>query len=145
MKTTPKNSLRSIENLFGAISSSIREIGIQNTIHLLEKGQSHNVWKSDLSLAAQSVCEVFDISTVILFGNSRKYPRKYAFACWVWLCYYDRNYSVIDLQGYAKTSVSTISKAKQFIDNFPNDTAFEKKIHQKLEQSKTKLKELLNR
>jgi hypothetical protein len=145
MTTTPKNSLRSIENLFGAISSSVKEIGIQNTIHLLEKGQAQNIWKSDLSLAAQAICSAFDISTIILFGKSRKYPRKYAFACWVWLCYYDLNYSIIDLQGYAKTSTSTISKAKQFIDNFGNDTTFEKKIHQKLDQAKIKLKELLNR
>lgn len=143
MTTTTK--IREIENLFSAISNTLAEVGLVQTISILKKGSQGVLWKSDLSLAAKSVCEAYDIPTEVLFGKSRKYPRRYAFACWVYICYVDLNYGLTDLSGYTHLSMSTISKAKQLIENYPNETTFDKKIHEKLAISRTNLAKYTNK
>lgn len=138
-----KTKIREIENLFSAISDTLAEVGLVQTISILKKGGQGVLWKSDLSLAAKSVCEAYDIPSEVLFGKSRKYPRKYAFACWVHMCYVDLNYGLSDLSAYTHMSKSTISKAKQLIENYPSVTTFDKKIHEKLAISRKKLSENL--
>jgi chromosomal replication initiation ATPase DnaA len=87
-----------------------------------------------LKVATDAVCKVFNISPDVVFGKSRKYPRKYAFAIWVYLSYTKLNYTLPDLVNYTHKSLSTISKAKGSIDNRKNVTAFEKKINEKLDE-----------
>jgi hypothetical protein len=141
--TTSKN--REIENLFSAISDTLAEVGLVQTISILKKGSQGILWKSDLSLVAKSVCEAYDIPSEVLFGKSRKYPRKYAFACWVYICYVDLNYGLSDLSAYTHASMSTICKAKQLIEDYPNETTFDKKIHEKLSFSRRNLSNLLEK
>ena len=121
-----------IEQLFNALSQTLNEIGYMRTVHLLRKGQE-NVWNSDLKIATDTVCKVFNISPDVVFGKSRKYPRKYAFAIWVYLSYTKLNYTLPDLVNYTHKSLSTISKAKQLIDNRRSETQFDKKINEKLD------------
>jgi len=141
--TTSKN--REIENLFSAISDTLAEVGLVQTISILKKGSQGVLWKSDLAVAAKAVCEAYDIPTEVLFGKSRKYPRKYAFACWVYISYIDLNYGLSDLSAYTHASMSTISKAKQLIEDYPNETTFDKKIHEKLSFSRTNLNKHLEK
>jgi hypothetical protein len=141
--TTTKN--REIENLFSAISDTLAEVGLVQTISILKKGSQGVLWKSDLSVAAKAVCEAYDIPSEVLFGKSRKYPRKYAFACWVYICYADLNYGLKDLSSYTHSSMSTISKAKQLIEDYPNETTFDKKIHEKLFVSRKNLTKQLEK
>jgi hypothetical protein len=141
--TTTK--IREIENLFSAISDTLSEVGLIQTISILKKGSQGVLWKSDLSLVAKAVCEAYDIPTEVLFGKSRKYPRKYAFACWVYICYVDLNYGLSDLSAYTHSSMSTISKAKQLIEDYPNETTFDKKIHEKLLVSRKNLSKYLEK
>jgi len=131
-----KIETKPIEQLFSALSETLNEIGYMRTVHLLRKGQE-NVWNSDLKLATDAVCKVFNISPDVVFGKSRKYPRKYAFAIWVYLSYTKLNYTLPDLVNYTHKSLSTISKAKGTIDNRRNTTAFEKKINDKLDECVT--------
>ena len=141
--TTSKN--REIENLFSAISDTLAEVGLVQTISILKKGSQGVLWRSDLAVAAKAVCETYDIPTEVLFGKSRKYPRKYAFASWVFICYVDLNYGLSDLSAYTHASMSTISKAKQLIEDFPNETTFDKKIQEKLAYSRKNLAKYLER
>lgn len=141
--TTSKN--REIENLFSAISDTLAEVGLVQTISILKKGSQGVLWKSDLSVVAKAVCEAYDIPMEVLFGKSRKYPRKYAFACWVYICYVDLNYGLSDLSAYTHASMSTISKAKQLIEDYPNETTFDKKIHEKLAFSRKNLNKQLEK
>lgn len=130
-----------IEQLFSALSESLNQIGYMRTIHLLKKGQE-NIWDSDINVATDAVCSVFNISPNILFGKSRKYPRKYAFAIWVYLSYTKLNYTLPDIVNYTNKSLSTVSKAKGIIDNRKNITAFEKKINDKLDECLAIIKEI---
>jgi hypothetical protein len=50
-----------------------------------------------------------------------------------------------DLSGYTHASMSTISKAKSLIEDYPQETTFDKKIHEKLAVSRTLLTNLLNK
>ena len=46
------------------------------------------------------------------------------------------------LSAYLHCSMSTISKAKNLMEDYPNDSAFNQKIHEKLAQSREKFKQL---
>jgi len=129
-----------IEKLFSALSDTLNEIGYMRTIHLLRKGQE-NIWNSDIKIATDAVCTVFSITPDVLFGNSRKYPRKYAFAIWVYISFNHLNYTLPDLMNYTHKSLSTISKAKQVIDNLDEQSAFDRKIEDKLNQCTQIVKE----
>ena len=120
-----------IEKLFSALSDTLNEIGYMRTIHLLRKGQE-NIWNSDLKVATDAVCEAFSITPDVLFGTSRKYPRKYAFALWVYISFNQLNYTLPDLMNYTHKSLSTIVKSKRLVDNFNLENAFDKKIMEKL-------------
>ena len=122
-----------IEKLFSALSDTLNEIGYMRTIHLLRKGQE-NIWNSDLKVATDSVCEAFSITPYVLFGTSRKYPRKYAFALLVYISFNELNYTLPDLMNYTHKSLSTIVKSKRLVDNFNLENAFDKKIMDKLKQ-----------
>lgn len=140
--TTPQQTHRQIQNLFSVLSDSLNDIGVLQTINILKKGRKDNLQDSVIHLVALSVSESFSIPISALFGKSRKYPRKYAFAIWVYICYTDLNFTLMDLSGYLHCSLSTISKAKIFMETYPNESAFNQKIHEKLAQSREKFKQL---
>lgn len=140
---TRKIENKPIEKLFSALSETLDEIGYMRTIHLLRKGQE-NIWNSDLKAATDAVCESFNISPDVLFGTSRKYPRKYAFAIWVYLSFHELNYTLPDLMNYTHKSLSTISKAKKIIDNFDTSNAFDKKINDKLQRCANEIRKNKN-
>ena len=132
--TTQQQTHRHIQNLFSVLSDALNDIGVIATINVLRKGRNGSLDESDIHLTAKAVCECFGIPMNVLFGKSRKYPRKYAFAIWVYLSYTKLNYTLPDLVNYTHKSLSTISKAKGSIDNRKNVTAFEKKINEKLDE-----------
>lgn len=140
MKT--QQTHRQIQNLFSVLSDSLNDIGVLRTINILKKGRNDNLQESEIHLVAISVSETFSIPIPVLFGKSRKYPRKYAFAIWVYICYTDLNFTLMDLSTYLHCSLSTISKAKIFMEKYPNDSAFDQKIHEKLAQSRDKFKQI---
>jgi hypothetical protein len=55
----------------------------------------------------------------------------------------DLNLTLADLSAYLHCSTSTLSKAKVFMDNYPNESAFDQKIHEKLAQSRERYKQLI--
>lgn len=140
--TTPQQTHRQIQNLFNVLSDTLNDLGLLQTINILKKGREGSADVSDLVIAAQAVAETFNLPTTVLFGKSRKYPRKYAFAIWVYICYIDLKYSLADIAGYKHCSMSTISKAKQLMEDYPRDSAFNQKIQQKLVQSRERFQEL---
>jgi hypothetical protein len=142
--TTPQQTHRQIENLFSVLSDTLNDVGVLKTISILKKGRNNSLDESDLIIAAQAVADSFSIPVTALFGKSRKYPRKYAFAIWVYMCYIDLKYTLADISGYKHCSQSTISKAKQLMENYPKDSAFNQKIHEKLAQSRERFQELIN-
>ena len=142
--TTPQQTHLQIQNLFSVLSDTLNDIGVLQTINILKKGKNNSVDKSDLVLASQAVAESFNIPVTALFGKSRKYPRKYAFAIWVYICYIDLKYTLSDISGYIHLSPSCISKAKQLMEKYPQDSAFNQKIHEKMAQSRERLKEKIN-
>lgn len=140
--TTHQQTHRQIQNLFSVLSDSLNDLGVLQTINILRKGRKININESEIHLVAISVSETFSIPIAVLFGKSRKYPRKYAFAIWVYICYIDLNFTLMDLSAYLHCSMSTISKAKNLMEDYPNDSAFNQKIHEKLAQSREKFKQL---
>jgi hypothetical protein len=54
------------------------------------------------------------------------------------------NFSFKHVQLITGRARITIYKAKQFIDNYPNESVFEKKIHEKIEKTKQILTEKQN-
>ena len=140
--TTQQQTHRQIQNLFSVLSDSLNDLGVLQTINILRKGRKININESEIHLVAISVSETFSIPIAVLFGKSRKYPRKYAFAIWVYICYIDLNFTLMDLSAYLHCSMSTISKAKNLMEDYPNDSAFNQKIHEKLAQSREKFKQL---
>lgn len=133
---------RQIENLFSVLSDSLNDLGVLQTINILRKGKNGNLHESEIHMVAVSVAETFTIPISVLFGKSRKYPRKYAFAIWVYICYVDLNFTLMDLSAYLHCSMSTISKAKNLMEDYPHDSAFNQKIHEKMALSREKFKQL---
>lgn len=142
--TTQQQTHRQIQNLFSVLSDSLNDLGVLQTINILRKGRNKNLNDSEIHLVALSVADSFSIPISVLFGKSRKYPRKYAFAIWVYICYIDLNFTLMDLSAYLHCSMSTISKAKNLMEGYPNDSAFNQKIHEKLAQSRERFKQLNN-
>jgi hypothetical protein len=141
--TTQQQTHRTIQNLFSALSDLLNDVGVYKTVIILRNGRNMNLNQSDLHLTAQAVADTFSIPITTLFGKSRKYPRKYAFAIWVYICHIDLKYTLRDLSGYLHCAESTICKAKRFMDNYPQEeSAFNQKIYEKLAQSRERLKQL---
>lgn len=132
-----QESNHQIAKLFDCFKESVMELGIANTILYLEN-RNKNVFldTSDVRIVTESVCEAFNIPEWVLFSNAKKYPRKYAFALWVSLCIVELNFSFKQVQLITGRARITIYKAKNFIDNYPNDSVFDNKIHEKIERTK---------
>lgn len=143
--TTPKNKQepnQQIVKLLHSLSDSIMELGLTNTIlHLENRNKNLFLETTDVRVVTESVCEAFNIPEWVLFSNAKKYPRKYAFALWVSLCLIELKYSYKHIQLVTGRARITIYKAKQFIENYPNESVFEKKIHEKIELTKQILTE----
>jgi hypothetical protein len=134
----PKQETTSqIVSLFDSLKATIVDLGLSNTIlHLENRNKNLFMDTTDVRIVTESICEAFNIPEWVLFSNAKKYPRKYAFALWVSLCLIELNYSYKHLQLVTGRARITLYKAKQFIDNYPNDSAFEKKIQEKIELTK---------
>lgn len=142
---TKQESNQQIAKLFDCLKESVTEIGLSNTIlHLENRNKNLFLDTTDVRLVTESVCEAFNIPEWVLFSNAKKYPRKYAFALWVSLCLVELNFSYKHIQLLTNRARITIYKAKQFIDNYPNESVFEKKIHEKIEKTKQILTEKQN-
>ena len=143
--TTPKNKQepnQQIVKLLHSLSDSITELGLTNTIlHLENRNKNLFLETTDVRVVTESVCEAFNIPEWVLFSNAKKYPRKYAFALWVSLCLIELKYSYKHIQLVTGRARITIYKAKQIIENYPNESVFEKKIHEKIELTKQILTE----
>jgi chromosomal replication initiation ATPase DnaA len=120
------------------------DLGLLKTIDILRKGKKQNLHESEIHLVSISVADTFSIPIAALFGKSRKYPRKYAFAIWIYICHEDLKFTLTDLSAYLHCHMSTISKAKTLMEKLENDSAFNQKIHEKLAQSREKFNQLNN-
>jgi len=140
---TPQQTKKTLENLLSALSDTLNELGAVQTLQLLREGRG-GFQKTDITTCADCVANVFEMPPNTLFSKSKKYPRKYAFAIWVYICYNDLKYSLPDLAAHSRRSVSAISKSKKLIDEHPNVTPFDKMIYDKLSIAQIKTKETLN-
>lgn len=142
--TTKQQTHRQIQNLFSVLSDALMDLGLLKTIDILRKGKKHNLQESEIHLVSIAVSDTFSIPISALFGKSRKYPRKYAFAIWIYICHMDLKFTLTDLSAYLHCHMSTISKAKMLMEKLANDSAFDQKIHEKLAQSRQKFLQLNN-
>jgi len=134
---TKQESNQQIAKLFDCLKESVVELGLSNTIlHLENRNKNSFLDTSDVRIVTDSVCEAFNIPEWVLFSNAKKYPRKYAFALWVSLCIVELNFSYKHVQLITGRARITIYKAKHFIDNYPNESVFDNKIHEKIEKTK---------
>jgi hypothetical protein len=132
-------------NLMDAMKSAVLDLGIQNTLMLLENRSTNNYMSNnDIRVVTESVCEAFNMSDWSLFSQTKGYPRKYAFAIWTHICIVNFKYSFDDLVIYSGRAKVTIYKAKTYIDNLGTDSAFERKIQDKFQLSKKILEDKLN-
>lgn len=135
-----------VENLLISLQTTINEVGLLNTITILENGKAGKIEKSDIHLVSEAVCVSFDIPQSTLLTRAKLYPRKYAFNIWVYLCVEKLKYTPSDLSQFTKRSKGTIYKAqswmKKLIKN--SDNPFNAKILQKLKDSEYNLTNLLN-
>lgn len=144
LKTKQEPNLQ-IVKLLESFKDTIVELGVSNTIlHLENRSKNLFLETTDVRVVTESVCEAFNIPEWVLFSNAKKYPRKYAFALWVSLCLVELNYSYKHLQLITGRARITLYKAKQFIDSFPNDSTFNKKVHDKIELTKQILNDKQN-
>jgi len=131
--------------LMDAMKSAVLDLGIQNTLMLLENRSNNNYMSNnDIRLVNESVCEAFNMPDWNLFSHAKGYPRKYAFAIWAHICFVDFKYSFEDLVIYSGRARVTIYKAKVYIDNLGHESAFERRIQDKLALTKKILQEKLN-
>ena len=142
--TTKQQTHRQIQNLFSVLSDALMDLGLLKTIDILRKGKKHNLQESEIHLVSIAVADTFSIPISALFGKSRKYPRKYAFAIWIYICHMDLKFTLTDLSAYLHCHMSTVSKAKMLMEKLANDSAFDQKIHEKLAQSRQKFLQLNN-
>ena len=142
--TTKQQTHRQIQNLFSVLSDALMDLGLLKTIDILRKGKKHNLQESEIHLVSIAVADTFSIPISALFGKSRKYPRKYAFAIWIYICHMDLKFTLTDLSAYLHCHMSTVSKAKMLMEKLANDSAFDQKIHEKLAQSRQKFIQLNN-
>ena len=142
--TTKQQTHRQIQNLFSVLSDALMDLGLLKTIDILRKGKKHNLQESEIHLVSIAVADTFSIPISALFGKSRKYPRKYAFAIWIYICHMDLKFTLTDLSAYLHCHMSTISKAKMLMEKLANDSAFDQKILEKLAQSRQKFLQLNN-
>ena len=94
---------------------------------------------------AIAVVKTFDISLdELLRGKNRKYPYKYAYGIFVFLCYTELGYKLPHLSILLDKHKSNISRAKTNIEKILTDTEnnFNKKIITKLDLCREALKEL---
>ena len=126
-----------VSKLLESLLESVNEIGVSNTIlHLQNRNTNLFLDATDVRLVTESVCEAFNIPDWLLFSNAKKYPRKYAFALWVSLCLVESKFSYKHIQLITGRARITLYKAKQFIESYPNESTFHKKIHDKIELTK---------
>jgi len=136
---TDKQSL--VEPLFGALTDSLKKIGYERTLYLLKRG--HDTHENEnFNYATNAVCKVFNISSDVLFNRSRKYPRKYAFAIWVYVAYNNLHCTINDIAFYTNRSKLTIIKSKQLAEQFDNNSPFEKQMNQNIQSVIELLNEL---
>ena len=149
MQTTNIDNNQIVSNLLETMVSTIKEIGILNTILVLENGKdkSNNFERKDILWAIECVCAVFNMPPETLFSPSKKYPRKYAFGIWAYLCDKHLLYSPKDLAKISGKSRATIYKSTCFIRKYPkaSTNAFEQKIIEKINESENNLKLKLNK
>lgn len=132
-------------NLMDAMKSAVLDLGIQNTVMLLENRSANNyMLNNDIRVVTESVCEAFNIPDWSLFTQTKGYPRKYAFSIWAHICITNFKYSYEDLIIYCGRAKVTIYKAKTYIDNLGDDSAFERKIQEKFQQTRNILEEKIN-
>jgi hypothetical protein len=130
MKLKKENNNSNLIELLDAVKTSVTEVGFDCTISLLKNGKS-NEMDTNIRMAMEAVCEVFEMREHELFTHSKKYPRRYAFLVWVHLCVNIMKYKYENLMPISNRVKITLQKAKHTIDNFPNERHFHQKIHTK--------------
>jgi chromosomal replication initiation ATPase DnaA len=134
----PKQDTNSqIIQLLESFKNTVIELGVTNAITHLENRNKNLLLNSvEAKIITESVCEAFNIPESVLFSNAKKYPRKYAFGLWVSLCLTELKFSYPIIQNLSGKARITIYKAKQFIENYPNQSNFDKKVHDKIALTK---------
>lgn len=137
---------RLLNRLFNAIASTVDDIGYSNTISLLNSGRTlHKADTEKLNICATAICSVFDMSMgELLSGTHKKYPRKYAFGIWVYLCNVELGYSLKEISLFIGKDKSGLSRAKKHINTLSTDNKFEQLIQSKFDACKEKLNQILN-
>jgi hypothetical protein len=136
-----------VEQVLTLLAKTITDVGLNDTIEILERGKIEKLELNDINLVVESVCKAFNLPPSTLFSTSKKYPRKYAFAIWAYFSGYYLNYTPKDLSKFTNKSLETIYKAQGFIRNYPktSDNTFDNKIIEKIKLCENNLKELLNK
>jgi len=143
---TKSTTDKSLYRILDALALTIDSIGYVKTLHLLDEGRTFgNNSSSNINKCAIAVVKTFDISLdELLRGKNRKYPYKYAYGIFVYLCYTELGYKLPHLSILLDKHKSNISRAKTNIEKIltETDNNFNKKIIAKLDICKDTLKEL---
>lgn len=141
-----KKDSKLIMHLFNIVGETVNEIGVQQTINVLKIGKNGDVWRVNLDLAAKAVCDSYCIQHIELFGNTRKYPKKYAFASWVYISHKDLKYTLDEIKTYCGKGKSSLWKNVAFMEKCAEMTKskLDRLIAEKFSESRVKIKELIS-
>jgi hypothetical protein len=138
---------RLIYRLLNAVALTIDDIGYANTISLLNSGRTLQKKDTDkMNLCSNAVITTFNMTmSELLNGTQKKYPRKYAFAIWVYLCNQELGYTLKELGEYLNKDKSGLSRAKRIIQTemSKGDNKFDMLIMNKLDECKEKLNQYI--
>jgi len=145
--TKKTQTQRLIYRLLNAVALTVDDIGYANTITLLNSGRTLQKKDSEkLNICAKAVITTFNMTmSELLNGTQKKYPRKYAFAIWVYLCNKELGYTLEELGEHLNKDKSGLSRASKLIKTIIGDeeNKFDALIKTKLEECKTKLNQYI--
>ena len=126
-----------VEHVLTLLAKTITDVGLNDTIEILERGKIEKLELNDINLVVESVCKAFNLPPSTLFSTSKKYPRKYAFAIWAYFSGYYLNYTPKDLSKFTNKSLETKHKGSFVISLKQAITRLIIKLSRKLNYVKT--------
>lgn len=140
------SSKTDVKRLIKSLSDCLDMNGVPGTIRILERKDmdmmKYAVDKQRIMLALQKkICEAFKMDNIDdLFGTTRGYPRKYAFAAWSHICYKTCNYSLGDIMEFSNKIKSIISKSVKFYSSLDDSSKLKREVKAKAEPIRNEFK-----
>lgn len=135
-----------VKRLLNSLSECLDVNGVGGTIRILERKDvdaiNDKVDKHKIMLSLQKqICQAFKIDNIDeLFGVTRGYPRKYAFAAWCHILSRTCEYRLEDMSEFSSKIISTVSKAIKFYASLDDSSKLKRDVKSLSEPIRVELK-----